>query len=268
MLLPISGKNGFLIWNSEEIPIYQWRLSEFTNYTELWHAASANLPDRNVGTMISTLTLMGVDFIPPFYNSVDIINKLYFSFGWIDLIAGVRRIIDIASLVLEYVLNFTYSTTPQPTYTWTLTLMLCSPLNTEIIEEPLSINDRMVCQEGMCSRIITSSDITLPGGLVNHVVNATVTSLIKPPLLYLSNTDGHPAETLGIYDTFIDFRLQGDFDYWLSQVDSNSKHGYSIFYDLVNFFVYPSMKVLNIDNIVTNLQTAEIVSADVRLGAA
>lgn len=268
-MLPINGKNGYFIWSGEEIPIYSWIFSAI-NTRPTWKLSNTeNYPIRISGIGQESLSIKGVDFFPAFYISDSIISEVMnFEIGWMDFDTLIRRKIAVSALMSEYVMSLNYMNSNLPSFMWTANFIGCSIDKEFDIDLWLDINDHVRCQPSLCDRTIFTTDSTLNSGFVQHVRNATLTRMFVNAPLVLSNSNNHfSSETLGTYDTTVDLTIEGDFDYWLDQINTDNRFDYRFQYTQTEYFPMSKMKALELTNLVVNIQTSEIISAVVRLGA-
>lgn len=268
-LLPQSGRNGYMIWNSEEIPIYAWNYSELNERTVLKLSHTENIPYRNFGPTKEEFIITGVDYIPSWLGDPAFDETLVFELGWIDFSLLVRNQVEIRAMLVEYSIQLLYLNQNQPSYMWMARFIGCTTDKDFTTDVILPINDHVRCQDSQCGNFIISSDVTLNGGgSVQHVRTARLTTVFDRPLLVLSHSANHLAETIGGYDYLIDMTIEGDFDYWNDQVNSNNRWDYAFFYNgLAASFQYANMKAISLSNINIDLRTAEVISASLRLGA-
>lgn len=267
-LLPQSGKNGYMIWDAIEIPIYSWNYSELNERTWLKLSHTENIPYRNFGPTKEEFLLVGVDYIPAFLADPAINDTIEFELGWIDFFLLVRNKVEVRAMLVEYTIQLLYHKTNQPSYMWMARFIGCTT-DKEFDAEPIhAINDHVRCQASQCGNLIITTDTTLNGGSVEHVRNARLTTIYDRPLLVLSDSNNHLTETIGGFDYIIDMTLEGDFDYWNEQVNSNARFDYAFFYDgIAASFQYANMKAISLSNVNVDLRTAEVISASLRLGA-
>lgn len=265
-MLPINGKNGYMKWDGLELPIYFWGMNAVNSRSSFRLANSQNYPVRNMGITSEDISIRGVDYVPIFLSSPTFLTTMIFEIGWTDFTTTLRRKIDVSAMVREYMVTLNYMNSNLPSFMWT-TNFIGNLADKEFDVENLVVNDRTVCQTAFCNKLITTTDTTLNGGFVRHVKTANLSTALERPLLVLSNSNNHYAETIGVFDSLIELTVEGDFDYWIDAVNSESKFNYRFFYSGSASFSMFNMKVLDVTNLTVNVQTAEIVSAIVRLGA-
>lgn len=268
-MLPLSGRNGYMKWNGIELPIYNWSISAVNQRTFYRTSDSQNFPRRTAGIMSELITISGVDYIPPFYTDPTFDTLMVFDIGWMDFTVDLFRKIPITAMLNSYSLQLNYMNSNQPSFMWTATFIGC--MTDKVFDvENLIINDNVVCQTSFCNKVIGTSDSTLNGGVVKHVKQAVLTYLVERPTRAQSDSNNYYTTTVGCYDRFIDLTIEGDFDYWLDAVESDSlPFEYLFQYDPSSSpFILPNMVPLEMNNLIVNIQTAELISANVRLGAA
>lgn len=268
MINPINGGNGYMKWSGIEIPIYIWNYSAINARMNIRLSNSQNFPVRNSGITSEMFSISGVDYYPLFLSDPNIFNTIQFEVGWLELSSffGLRRKIDVVAMMSEYTVTINYFSNPQPSFKWTATFIGCLT-DKEFEENTAIVNDYVRCQTVMCGKVITTTDSSLNSGFVKHVRTATLTSVLERPALVLSNSNNHYAETIGVYDNTIEMVIEGDFDYWNEQVNSNNGFNYGFLYEGVSGSTFINMRVLEFSNLVVNVQTTELISATVKLGA-
>lgn len=275
---PLSGKHGFLRWSTSStyipIPIYSWTFSSRNIRPTYRTSRSLNLPVRTGGILEEILVVRGVHYEPVgFFTSLFTASFQSFEIGWYNLGTGKKVWIPIVSAALqEFRVEFIYTQTNQPTFVWTavFTGIGVSKTFTEAIANPDDFT--IVCPELKgCQRTITSTDSSMP--LLQHIRNATVLwSFIRPK--YRTSRSNHRfADQKDVFDLTANLTVEGNFDYWLSlsQLDVlffTPARTYSFYASSTVSFGNLKMRITSIDNINVNIETGEIVSANVNLGAA
>lgn len=266
-MLPLSGRFGYMKWVGIEIPIYNWSISAINQRTFYRTSDSQNFPRRTAGIMSELITVTGVDYTPLFRTDPTFDTLMVFDIGWMDFVSGLYRKIPITAMLTSYSINLNYMNSSQPSFMWTASFIGC--MTDKIFDvENLIIDDKIVCQTSFCNKVITTTDSTLNGGFVGHVRQANLTFLVERPIRAQSNSNNHNTTTIGCYDRLIDLSIEGDFDYWLNAIESNpTPFTYEFEYDGFSTFPAVNMVPLEMNNLVVNIQTGELVSAGVRLGA-
>lgn len=263
---PLNGRTGYMKWSGIEIPIYIWGYGTTNIRSNIRLSNSQNYPVRNFGITTEMITISGVDYSPAFIGDLNVLNTIQFEVGWVDYSTGIRNKIDVVAMMSNYTVVLNYFSSPQPSFMWTATFIGCLT-DKEFDMNAAIIDDHVRCQTAMCGKVITTTDSSLNSGFVKHVRTATLTSVLERPVLVLSNSNNHYAETIGVYDNLIDMVIEGDFDYWNEQVNSNNRFNYGFLYEGVSGPIFVNMKALELVNLVVNVQTTELISATVKLGA-
>ncbi len=265
-MMPLSGKDGYLIYDSVEIPIYSWICSCTNQRNKYITVDSLNSPVRTTGSLISTIALRGVQFVPSFYSALD--DPIIFHFGWNDFASGDRKNVPVYAMATQFILEYSYTVGRSPTFSWTANFVVCND-DTLFQTAALTVNDVMVCANSMCSNNITTSDTNLHSGFVWHVKKATLVRSFDREIRYTSSSNNHPSPVGSSQDTLVTLNIEGDFDYWMSQVQVfDDPYNYGFYYSPSLYWAVNSLKAESITDIVVNVETSEIISASVLLGVA
>ena len=270
MILPISGKSGLMIYGVDEIPIYSFVYSGHQERPTHRTSQSENYPRRTSGNFTEQIIISGVENVPSFYTSAFVVGtSITFKLGWNDLGADDRKIIPITAMLTEFRIDLNYFSSPQPSFLWTATF-IGAVNDKEIIIVPITPHlDIPFCPFPLCDRVITTTDSQLNSGFVYHVKRASIINIIERIPYMTSSSNGHYISSTGLKDRIVELEIQGDFDYWINNLTaSNTKYNYSFFFSPSNAFNAINMRIIDVTNFVVNIQTGEILSALVRLGAA
>lgn len=265
-MFPTSGRNGYLSWGGAEVPIYSWNISAINNRTNLILSNSQGFPVRHSGPTTEIISIHGVEYAPAMLLSATTLTTMTFDIGFMDFTTLLFRKVPIEAMLVELNFNLKYSAGSQPSFSWTANFIGCMT-DKEYTVENLIINDKFVCQTSLCDNSIVTTDNTLNTGFVRYVRTATVTRSYLRPNLVLSNSNNHLAETIGTFDTIVNMSVEGDFDYWLEELNTNNRYNYGFFYDIGSAIAANNMKVMSTTDHIANIQTAELLSMSVQLGA-
>lgn len=265
MLFPAFGKNGYLIFSGFEVPIYMWNYSYNMERTNYRTSNSNMLPVRNNGVFSNTLSISGVEYEPGIITNFLSSNFLQtFEIGWINFIDSTRNYIDYTGMVDSIELIFNYGKPSEGSFIWTVTYSGCRYLN-ELQERPLDLlEDHVVCSTHPCEiGAIVTTDVSI--GALLHVDKVSIKILaVREPYL-TSQYPNMAREVSGVLDKQITLSLNGDFDYWMDQINSNTAHTYSFFYTPLDSWDISGMKVSQVNNIVVDVMSSAIISANVLL---
>lgn len=275
-MLPLSGQNGFAIWNTIAEgdlaqPIYEWSINVTQNRSMYRNARSENFPVRRSGTFKETIFLRGFDYFPPFvyYDDPSSIRQTL-TIGWYDIANELRFSIPSDLMWNNFTAEFNYRHGISPAFQWFGDLTGVINRKEIVTESIHPFEDVIRCPAALCNQLIETTDTMLHNGEVHHVTKATLRGQITRKEYVTANSNNRPAFSSGVFDVFIDFDLEGDFDYWLDQSnDYDQINDYKIWYGngISDFWLIENMKVFNF-SCRTNIQTGEMVSARVSLGAA
>lgn len=273
--LPTSGKSGFLIGRASTggivyVPIYFWQINITQNRPSYRKSNSANYPSRRGGTFDDTIVIRGVsaqnqDYLNTIFNAA----QVNFEIGWIDFAANVERYIPCTGMLTQIVYEFIYARTTQPSFMWTATFEgVAVPKVVLSRAIGVSLFDFVLCSPPQCTLSIL--DITTTT-ILAHIRNASATLIHERSNYKTSNSNNRRRASLGVLDTRVELTIEGNFDYWTGLINSNLEppHSYALFFgtgptDYVNAsFLVPT----RLYNFVTNVQTAEISSANLTLEA-
>lgn len=290
MIIPRSGKNGFLLISGLDIPIYSWLFNKTMNRIEYRTAQTRNYLKRLEGFNTEQIVLRGTNFNSPFgsaftYYDSDLSNSsssslssigsdVVFDFyiGWNDFLVGVRRAINAKALVLEDRIDINYFSSAEPTNIWTTTLVGVINEKQILTYDLLPQLDAPLCALKKCDMIITTSDLSLHTGRVNHVKRASIIKTITRSPYRTSDTNNHYGATFGLPDKIVELEVQGDFDYWINEAfdpPGDISRDYKFYYGsnfATDFWPAYNMKILGADNFIVNIQTGELIQATVHLG--
>lgn len=257
-----------MIYGQDEVPVYSSIFSVNQKKPEHRTSSSALYPRRTSGTLSEVIIIRGVENIPSFYTAAHTVGgAIDFKLGWNDFLNGNRKIIPITAMLENFVIDFNYFSSPQPSYLWTATFIGVVNDKVIVIEPLIPHLDTPVCANKLCDKTIVTTDTTLHGGFVFHVKRASISNKIIRNLYMTASSNNHYVPTKGVRDRTIEMEVQGDFDYWIDAARGDSRFSYSYFFSAVGQFTAANMKVTNVNNFVINIQTGEILSALVHLGA-
>lgn len=271
MLFPAFGKGGYVKVYGQECPIYSWAFNANRERNPYRRAGSNNYPVRNDGLISNTLTITGVEPKPILLTSYTR-RKQTFEIGWINLVDYTRNYISYTGIITSYELRYVYTDSNQPSFMWSVTYSGCEDSSVLQSNPISSISDYTVCAYSMCTiGVITTTDLTLNSGFVEYVTKATLKETIERAPYATSDNAPYYVENPGVYDRFLSFDIQGNFDYWLAQLHNTTStpYNYTLFYDsgLFDYWSAVKMYVVNVNNFKVNVQTNEIISATVELAA-
>lgn len=276
MMLPLSGQDGFAIWNtigSGDLvqPIYEWGITVEQNRSTYRTASSNNFPVRRSGTFKETIFLRGVDYVPPFvYDGTPSSVRQTLTIGWYDLANELRYSIPSDLMWNNFTAEFNYKAGVIPAFQWFGEFSGIINRKEVVSESIHPFEDVIRCPGALCNKPIETTDTLLNSGEVHHVTKATIRSIITREDYIVADSNNRPTYSTGVFDTFLDLDLEGDFDYWLDVVnDYDQINDYKIWYGdgLSDFWLLQDMKIFGF-SCRTNIQTGEMVSARVNLGAA
>lgn len=276
-MFPKSGRDGFVIWNSLlsgdlEQPIYSWMFSTQQRRSKYRTSRSEGFPVRRSGSIREQLTINGVDYVPPFiyYSDVSTIRQTL-SIGWNDFANNERQMIECDLVWNNFIAEFNYVAGVSPAFQWVGNLS--GVVNRkEFTTEPLApFEDVIRCPGAICNRLITTTDTFLNSGEVHHVKKATIRGELTRKEYMTSRSNNRPVANSGVPDIFLTFDIEGDFDYWVDQVnDYEQINDYRIYYgDGINdFWPALNMKAEAVNNLIVDVTTGKMISATIELAAA
>lgn len=270
MISETSGRTGYMMYDGVPEPIYFWTGTARNNRTTYRTSATQNQPTRHKGPKEEILTIRGVNFVPAFLSDTN--GGIVFELGWnedLTLFENRRRIVTSAML-MQFQIEFNYFSSPLPSFSWTAVFTNVLS-NIEIADTSGIIDTDPICAEPLCSNYITTTDTSLHTGFVQHVRSAVVTFIYQRPLYRTSESDNHFTVTNGSFDRILDLVIEGDFDYWMNEVEvEDIARSYQFLYGTGagQWWSVDNMKAISISDILVNVQTGEIISANVQLGAA
>lgn len=277
--LPNSGATGFAVWNgptSIHFPIYGWAHSLQNNRQEYRTAISKGGPVGTNGTVDSAFTIKGAGYnIPELFEDIISQQPAFTTIGWYDFKVNKKRLFPILLMLTnEFRVDFNYSQTPQPGFTWQASFT--HQYDWEALEEenlsPMFTGiqyDHPQCFIKPCTLHITTSDYSyFPSGIIQHVRNASIVQTFERPRY---RTSLGLCNAKAVTDIRASLVIDGDFNYWIDQCGLfNSKFEYHLLYGSgpAEYFTLQETKVDSVDNLNVNVQTGELISATVNLSIA
>lgn len=266
MLVPTSGKTGFLIFGTEEIPIYSWAFSSARARDTYRTVSSQNYPRRTAGIVTEQIVIQGVHTSIPFSLS----QPAGFLLGWNDLSVPTRRTLPCNGMISEIKIDFNYFSSTIPSFMWTTSLM--GIVNTKLLGTAPFVpqEDYPVCAHQLCNKTITTSDSSLNSGLVKHVRNASIITTVERQPYVVAGGNNRYKNITGVFDRILELTLEGDFDYWNNRlVNTDNDYDYKFFFGplITDYILAARMKILDIGNFMVNVLTGQLVRMTVRLGA-
>lgn len=271
---PRSAKVGFLLDSNEiEYPIYFWNIPLISkNYDSYRTSRSQSYPRLKQGLTTETLTIQGVGTTSPFtsrFFSSDI--SVQVTIGWYNFAIGGRYVIFFDGTPVEERIDINYVSSNQPSHSWTTQLLGVLDYKQLLTDElQTSFVDKILCSAQKCARPILTSDTSLNLGQVKHVTRAAITySRERDPLYATSRTANHLKHITGVKNTRVEFDIQGDFDYWINNLLGDTRHNYRFYHGTGggDYWAANNMKQMDLSNLITNIQTGQIIQATVHLGA-
>ena len=258
MITPTVGGMGFAKYGTDYLPLFLYAFGSVSADESRYLSNSANYPVRRKGVSSSTLMLTGVNYFYTF-PSTEVTISIGFKYG-----SGFK-FIDFVGRIISYEHQFDFGPTPNPSYQWTANFVgvrLPKEFD-DIAEEDF---DTIFCTERACGPIETT-DLSLHSGEVWHVRKAKYTEKVDLPQRYLANSNNRLASRDGTFDAELLLDVEGDFDYWLNEVESESNsYEYTINYGSQSITTVP-MAALELAGLSANISTNQIISASIRLGA-
>lgn len=272
-VLPLSGKSGVMIYQSQvELPVYSFLITGSQARPTYRTANSENFPRRTSATLNEIIVIRGVQPVPPFFQfTLEPDGLFLFNIGWNELALGKRKLITIQALMQEFRIEYNYFSSPLPSFIWTATFLGSSGTPIIQTQDITSFVDVILCSDKLCNKTITTTDAQLNSGFVQHVKKATLIYNIERNSYATSNSFKHIVGNTGVKDRKIELDIEGDFDYWWNNLlIADTRHDYSFFYGFgaSEKWSYPKMKITDVGNFIVNIQTGELISATVQLGAA
>lgn len=262
-----SGRDAFLIIDEVEYPIYNWIFSASQLYIPYRTAASGLYPVRTSGVMSQTVTIIGVANSTNIPDFSDIYNTISFYIGWNREDSLIRDAILFHGMLVQYQVNFNYSSTTSPSFTWVATFIAINP--PEFGTKQFAFEDKTLCARQPCVNLITTTDTDLYSGFVKNVVSASINYDYLRPEYRVASSAGYPYAISAVKDVTVEMMIQSDFDYWLSKTADplQSPYTYRFHYGsgISDYYETPQMKVTDILNLTASAQTGQISSANIRL---
>lgn len=267
---PWSSKWGWMIAGGSEIPIYSYTFST-TNNRQIYRTSdSQGFPRRVPGLTYETVVIKGVEPIDPFTSIFSFTDfAIQFTLGW-NYTGGVRKVIDFPGLLTELRFDLNYQNSSEPSFMWTATVL--GAISRKSIETVGShgIFDHIVCSHPLCDKEIRTTDTNHNSGVIRHVKRASLIRTIERLTYSTSESDNHIADTAGVEDTKLELEVQADFDYWFNNLSIvDTAYDYLLFYGPAasDFLLAEKMKITAMENFIVNIRTAELIQANVHLGA-
>lgn len=258
MITPTMGGVGFAKYGVDYLPLFFYNFGSVSADVSRYLSNSANYPVRRKGVSTSTLTLTGVNYFYTFPSS-EVTISIGFKYG-----SGFK-FIDFVGRIVSYEHQFDFSPRPNPSYQWTANFVgvrLPKEFD-DTVEEDF---DTIFCTDKPCGPIETT-DLSLHSGEVWHVRKAKYTEKVTLPQRFLSNTSNRLASRDGVFDSELLLEVEGDFDYWLNEIESDSNsYIYTLNYGSQSITTVP-MATLELGSLSVNMSTNEIISAAIKLGA-
>ena len=263
MIIPLSGKSGYVRWFQNQlthiIPIYSWDFTATKQLTQYRTSASFNFPVGFDGVKRETIIIKGADFFPSFLNVAFEQNVIEFRLGF----SG-KSIHCFAALDF-FQLDWNYGVVNGPVFMWTASF-------TGVVEDKEFANDvaflsddEPYCFPTTCDLLIVRNGIE-----VQHVAQASIKVSQQRPYFVTSISNNHPKAELGPLNTDAALIVEGDFDNWLTFLNNPLKHLYTFsiksqYPAQPDLYSIANMKVNNISNLISNVQTGALVSAAISL---
>lgn len=276
---PLSGKSGFLIGQQStgsevHIPIYFWNVDSRRELTRYRLSNSQNYPTRFQGVYNQTITIRAVSaYNTDYMNHIMNTASVNFIIGWNNLILGKQYYFTIHAMLTQITFNYIYTRSNQPNFIWTATFLLCAPFSSIILQErdiPETPSDFVLCATPQCLLDIVEVEYPLGADvIVPHVRNASLTFLREFSPYRVSNSQNLPIPTLGVLDANASLTVDGDFDRWFDRMNILNVP-FEYFFDWgpdTGNWHSSIMRVESITNMHANVQTGELVSANVNLEA-
>ena len=287
-MLPRSGKFGYFIkYNLEDstisvLPIGSWELNVTKNRTMYRTAKSFPNFVRSGMPVSETLSIYGFNYSPAFSTEGLVEGRI----GWFDLVTNKLHSIGVKARLqkFQYVLDYRVGQ-QSPPFSWTADFVdfTENDSNAEydkyFFEEDDSAESliekfKQECFVRQCDKTIETDDVLYHDLILHHVKRAVLT--FQREMLDFIDTKSYPrfANGDGTRDWTAELEIEGDFNYWYDKINYEGTMRKSNLYrfhfgpDPLIVIEPPKMHVLGLSNLLTNIETAEIVSATVSLGAA
>lgn len=277
-MIPISGKNGYLRSASGvEIPIFLVNASTLIQRTAYRTAATDNYLNRTRGLLSENIIIRGVhcpEYISNLWNNYEFNGEL----GWIDWANNRRVYIELNCVVVRNVIELRYTAGSEPSISWSVNLFERGDKYKEFKYRSIApLDDTLFCPNAsLCSRPVYTTDLLLltQALVVKHITRATITKERELSNYATARTLPRTVSTPGVKEKRLDLTVQGDFDYWYKKVNwsqyAETPDDYKFYYGsgVNEYILVDKMRALELSDLIINVQTAEMVSATVRLGSA
>lgn len=273
MIVPQSGKSGFLTFTQSgvPIPIYSWQFSNRKQRTTYRTSRTEGFPTGHSGVQGESLSIRGAGYqYASWFTDITTLPSVLFNLGWSNLLTGKRNTVAVQASLSELRFDFNYSSTNQPGFSWAANFV---GVRTEkIITEEIGIPlDLVLCFSRPCTLKVTTTDPAYTGGILKHLKNASLIQTFERPSYRTARSNQRPVEVNGVKDVHVSLSIDGDFDYWFNDVTLDAfAWQYKFFYGAgaAEFFGNNLMKIDSVDNLNVNVYTGELVSATINLSAA
>ena len=268
----ISGKSGILIIGGIGWPVINFSLSRSTEINSYRVANSSNYLKRVFGVESGTFTVTGIGEMPGWSTTNYTPETL--KFGWDVSPGAAYKYIDLDVALKQIEVRMSYSKSTEIVHTWTATFDTYKIVDivSETSEFLYALDPEYQtagCYAKGCLNVYPYSNDpywNAYSGTIQDVVSATYTKTINRIPTYTAASAFNPTCTPEGYDETLALQVQSKFDHWIEDIGL-TKYTYRLYDDVGTYWELLNGTILSVDNFVTNIQTGELLSATVNIGA-
>ena len=268
----ISGKSGILIIGGIGWPVINFSLSRSTEINSYRVANSSNYLKRVFGVESGTFTVTGIGEMPGWSTTNYTPEQL--KFGWDVSPGAAYKYIHLDVALKQIEVRMSYSKSTEIVHTWTATFDTYKIVDivSETSEFLYALDPEYQtagCYSTGCLNVYPYSNDpywNAYSGTIQDVVSATYTKTINRIPTYTAASAFNPTCTPEGYDETLALQVQSKFDHWIEDIGL-TKYTYRLYDDVGTYWELLNGTILSVDNFVTNIQTGELLSATVNIGA-
>lgn len=268
----ISGKSGILIIAGIGWPVVNFSLSRSTEINSYRVSNSSNYLKRVFGVESGTFTVTGIGEMPGWSTTNYTPETL--KFGWDVSPGAAYKYIELEAALKQIEVRMNFSKSTEINYTWTATFDTYRIV--DIINEPTAFDYAIDpgyqlagCYSTGCLNVYPYSNDPYwdaYSGTIQEVTSAVYTKTISRIPIYTAASFFTPTCTPEGYDATLSLQVQSKFDHWLDDIGL-TKYTYRLYDDVGTYWELLNGTILSVDNFVTNIETGELLSATVNIGA-